>query len=134
VLIDCPPNLGLLSVNALAAAHEVLVPVETYGTAAVGLRDLMRTIEDARESQVNPTLAIGAIAATRFNRRRPRTVCSKPARRSRGKCCRPLFGRAPALVRRLVMPARSWSTTPGAWQQRIIGRWLVSYSNGGSCP
>jgi chromosome partitioning protein len=51
VLIDCPPNLGLLSVNALAAAEEVLVPVETHGIAAIGLRELLRTIEDAdRES------------------------------------------------------------------------------------
>jgi chromosome partitioning protein len=49
VLIDCPPNLGLLSVNALAAADEVLVPVEKHGIAAIGLRDLLRTIKDARE-------------------------------------------------------------------------------------
>src|SRR3981081_75111 len=39
VLIDCPPNLGLLSVNALAAADEVLVPVETHGIAAIGLSE-----------------------------------------------------------------------------------------------
>ena len=49
VLIDCPPNLGLLSVNALAAADEVLVPVETHGIAAVGLSDLQRTVNDDRE-------------------------------------------------------------------------------------
>src|SRR5713226_2169303 len=59
VLIDCPPNLGLLSVNALAAADEVLVPVETHGIAAIGLSDLQRTVENARESQVNPALTIG---------------------------------------------------------------------------
>ena len=75
VLIDCPPNLGLLAVNALAAADEVLVPVETHGIAAIGLRDLLRTIEDARESQVNPTLVIGAILATRFNRTREAKDC-----------------------------------------------------------
>jgi chromosome partitioning protein len=80
VLIDCPPNLGLLSVNALAAADEVLVPVETHGIAAIGLRDLVRTIEDARESPVNPTLAIGAIVATRFNRRKEANDCTQQTR------------------------------------------------------
>ena len=63
---NCPPNLGLLAVNALAAADEVLVPVETHGIAAVGLSDLLRTVEDARESMVNTTLTVGAIVATRF--------------------------------------------------------------------
>ena len=80
VLIDCPPNLGLLSVNALAAADEVLVPVEAHGIAAIGLRDLVRTIEDARESQVNPTLVIGAIVATRFNRTREAKDCIQQTR------------------------------------------------------
>ena len=80
VFIDCPPNLGLLSVNALAAADEVLVPVETHGIAAIGLRDLLRTIEDARESQVNPTLAIGAIVATRFNRTKEAKDCVQQTR------------------------------------------------------
>lgn len=80
VLIDCPPNLGLLSVNALAAADEVLVPVETHGIAAIGLRDLLRTIEDARESQVNPTLAIGGIVATRFNRTKEAKDCVQQTR------------------------------------------------------
>jgi chromosome partitioning protein len=80
VLIDCPPNLGLLAVNALAAADEVLVPVETHGIAAIGLRDLLRTIEDARESQVNPTLAIGAIVATRFNRTKEAKDCVQQTR------------------------------------------------------
>ena len=82
VLIDCPPNLGLLSVNALAAADEVLVPVETHGIAAVGLSDLLRTVEDARESQVNPTLTIGAIVATRFNRTKEAKDCVQQTRQA----------------------------------------------------
>jgi chromosome partitioning protein len=83
VLIDCPPNLlGLLSVNALAAADEVLVPVETHGIAAVGLSDLLHTVEDARESQVNPTLTIGAIVATRYNRTREAKDCVQQTRRA----------------------------------------------------
>src|SRR5438128_585080 len=82
VLIDCPPNLGLLAVNALAAADEVLVPVETHGIAAIGLRDLVRTIEDARESQVNPTLNIGGIVATRFNRTKEAKDCVEQTRQA----------------------------------------------------
>jgi chromosome partitioning protein len=80
VLIDCPPTLGLLAVNALAAADEVLVPVETHGIAVIGLRDLLRTIEDARESDVNPTLTIGAIVATRYNRTREAKDCVQQTR------------------------------------------------------
>jgi len=82
VLIDCPPNLGLLAVNALAAADEVLVPVETHGIAAVGLSDLLRTVEDARESLVNPTLTIGAIVATRYNRTREAKDCVQQTRQA----------------------------------------------------
>ena len=80
VLIDCPPNLGLLVVNALAAADEVLVPVETHGIAAIGLNDLLRTVDDARESLVNPTLVIGAIVATRYNRTREARDCVQQLR------------------------------------------------------
>jgi len=82
VLIDCPPNLGLLAVNALAAADEVLVPVETHGIAAVGLSDLLRTVDDARESLVNPTLSIGAIVATRYNRTREAKDCVQQTRQA----------------------------------------------------
>jgi chromosome partitioning protein len=82
VLIDCLPNLGLLSVNALAAADEVFVPVETHGIAAVGLNDLLRTIEDARESQVNPTLTVGAIVATRYNRTKEAKDCVQQTRQA----------------------------------------------------
>jgi cellulose biosynthesis protein BcsQ len=46
LVVDCPPNLGLLAANAPAAAHEVLVPIETHGIAAIGLGDLIHTVED----------------------------------------------------------------------------------------
>jgi chromosome partitioning protein len=82
VLVDCPPNLGLLAVNALAAADEVLVPVETHGIAAVGLSDLLRTVDDARESLVNATLIVGAIVATRYNRTREAKDCVQQMRQA----------------------------------------------------
>jgi chromosome partitioning protein len=77
VLIDCPPNLGLLSVNALAVADAVLGPVETHGIAATGLSDLLRTVEDARGSHVNPALRISAIVATRYNRTKETKDCAE---------------------------------------------------------
>ena len=124
VLIDCPPNLGLLAVNALAAADEVLVPVETHGIAAVGLSDLLRTIEDARESQVNPTLTIGAIVATRYNRTKEAKDCVQQTRQAfpDTDAARPWFVRAPDWARRLHMRARSSSTIPTAWARWTTAR------------
>jgi chromosome partitioning protein len=68
VLLDCPPTLGLLTVNALAAADEVLVPVQAQGYAMLGFGDLARTIEVARQ-RVNPRLALRGILVTQFDGR-----------------------------------------------------------------
>ena len=52
----------------------------THGIAAIGLGDLQRTVEDARESQVNPALTIGAIVATRYNRTKEAKDCVEQIR------------------------------------------------------
>lgn len=52
VLVDCPPALGLLSLNALAAADEVVVPVETRTMALAGLSNLLRTLDELVEAEV----------------------------------------------------------------------------------
>ena len=67
--IDCPPALGILTVNALAAAEGVLVPVEAHVMALAGLAELVRTVEVVRE-RLNPGLAISGIIACRVNRTR----------------------------------------------------------------
>lgn len=68
LLIDCPPTLGILTVNALAAAREVLVPVEANVMALAGLAQLIQTVERAKE-RVNPDLAITGIVACRVDSR-----------------------------------------------------------------
>lgn len=63
MLLDCPPSLGLLTVNALAAAEWVLIPVQTEYLALEGLAQLLRTI-DAVRARLNPSLAVLAIVLT----------------------------------------------------------------------
>ena len=68
VLIDSPPSLGLLTVNALVAADAVIVPIQCEYYALEGLGQLVRTIELVRDG-LNPTLAIGGVVLTMFDAR-----------------------------------------------------------------
>lgn len=68
VLIDCPPALGLLTINALAAADSLLVPLQAEFLALEGLSYLLRTIEQVTRS-LNPDLAIEGVLLTMVDRR-----------------------------------------------------------------
>ena len=68
ILIDCPPSLNLLTINALVAADAVLVPLQCEFFALEGLSQLLQTIEQIR-STLNPRLSIQGVVMTMFDRR-----------------------------------------------------------------
>ena len=68
ILIDCPPSLSLLTINALAAANAVIIPLQCEFFALEGLSQIMRTIGSIRE-QINPRLDLQGIVLTMHDRR-----------------------------------------------------------------
>jgi chromosome partitioning protein len=68
IFIDCPPSLGLLTVNALVAAPEVLIPIQCEYYALEGLEQLLRTV-DLVKSHLNPGLSVSTILLTMYDGR-----------------------------------------------------------------
>lgn len=69
ILFDCPPSLGLITVNALVASKKVFVPVQTEYLALKSLESLMDKIESVM-TELNPDLTIGGLIATRYDGRK----------------------------------------------------------------
>jgi chromosome partitioning protein len=68
VLIDCPPSLGLLTVNALTAAHSVVIPIQCEYYALEGLSQLLRNV-DLVSANLNPELTVSAVVLTMYDGR-----------------------------------------------------------------
>lgn len=68
ILIDCPPSLNLLTVNAMVAAHSIIVPLQSEFFALEGLSQLMQTLREVRQT-ANPGLRIEGVALTMMDRR-----------------------------------------------------------------
>lgn len=68
IVIDCPPSLGLLTINALTASSDVLIPVQTEYYAMEGLSQLLNTIQSVRGS-TNPNLELLGIVLTMYDKR-----------------------------------------------------------------
>lgn len=68
ILIDCPPSLNLLTINAMSAAHALIVPMQCEFFALEGLSQLLKTIEKVRES-LNPRLTIQGVVLTMADKR-----------------------------------------------------------------
>ncbi|MEH1792456.1 ParA family protein [Nostoc sp.] len=68
ILIDCPPSLGMLTLNALMAADAVLIPIQCQFFALEGLRQLLETIESLRDEDTHPNLQILGVLPTMADR------------------------------------------------------------------
>ena len=69
LLVDCPPSLGILTMNALAAVQRVLVPLQCEYFALEGLAIIMRVLQQVRDSGANPSLELEGIVMTMFDAR-----------------------------------------------------------------
>jgi len=69
IILDCPPSLSLLTVNAMVAAHALLIPLQCEFYALEGLGQLLNTVKRIRASGLNPELKIAGILLTMFDKR-----------------------------------------------------------------
>lgn len=84
VILDCRPSLGMLVINALSAADQVLIPVQADYLAAEGLTELIGTVQSIKR-QINPTLTVGGVFLTMANETNFRKDIVSSVKQSYGK-------------------------------------------------
>ncbi|MEZ5144472.1 MAG: AAA family ATPase [Acidimicrobiales bacterium] len=127
VLIDCPPSLGLLTINALAAATEVLVPIQCEYYALEGLGQLVQNVELVR-SRLNRSLEISAIVLVMYDARTKlaEDVATEVRRHFGSKVCRTVVPRTVRLSEALSFgqpiivfdPTSRGRSRIGSWRRR----------------
>src|SRR6478609_7312460 len=130
VLVDCQPSLGLLTVNALTAAHGVLIPLECEFFALRGVALLVETIEKVRD-RLNPRLEVDGILATMFDSRtlHSREVVARVHEAFGDKLLQTVIGRTVKFPDASVAaePITVYAPThPGAVAYRQLARELVA--------
>ena len=83
ILLDCPPGLGLLTINALSASGEVVIPLTPEALPAKGLGTLLDVVRKVEEG-LNPDLHLGGIIITRYNRRKINRIVEEYLRETFG--------------------------------------------------
>ncbi len=129
VLVDCPPSLGVLTINGLTAAKAVIVPLQCESLSHRGVGQLLETIEDVR-TFANPSLAVRGVVATMFDdrTRHARHILEEVERRYGLPVLQPpvrksiRFAEAPALGKSILQHA---PTSAGAVAYRELARQLV---------
>jgi chromosome partitioning protein len=128
VLVDCPPSLGVLTINGLSAASEVVIPLQCETLSHRGVGQLLETVDDV-QSFTNPELAVRGVIATMYDHRtrHGRAVLHDVGRRYDLTILDPpvpksiRFAEAPDLGRCILQHA---PTSPGAEAYRALARQL----------
>jgi len=129
ILIDCPPSLGVLTINALTAADEVIIPLQCEALSHRGVGQLLETIEDVRRL-TNRTLSVGGIIPTMYDPRtsHSREILADVGRRYGMRVFEPpvrksiRFAEAPRAGKSILRYAASH---PGATAYREIARSII---------
>lgn len=70
ILVDCPPSLGLLTLNVLCAVNEVYIPLQAHYLALHGITKLLEVIDEVKARKLNKSLSVGGVFITNYNERR----------------------------------------------------------------
>ena len=119
ILIDCQPSLGMLTVNALAAANRVIIPVQAEYLPAKGLEQLLQTVNKVKR-QINPKLQIDGILLTMVDNR------TNFAKEIAACCGRPTAAKSRCSAPRFPIPSGQRKSAPRAkafLPMTLMARW-----------